>query len=238
METSTDPIERPGPVDGRSDRPKEVSSLVDWGVSAVLALVGIVLAASGWVVYTRVGRPELRDAVTAENVSIDGLSAGELVDVAVPFFEWVSIGLGVTGAILLVSSAGFALARWRTRKHVATHGGTTGTTWAHSVYGAVAGAVLSFVPFSTALGGAVAGYLRNGSSPSGAKIGALSGLLGSVPMATILGGALVGAVAGANAIGEGATGTLLAGVGLVLMVVLVSINVGLGALGGVLGKRL
>jgi hypothetical protein len=238
METSTDPIERPGPVDGRPDGPKEVSSLVDWGVSAVLALVGLILAASGWLVYTRLGRPEIREAVATENVSFEGLSASELVNLGVPFLDWVAIGLGVTGAILLASGIAFAVSRWRTHKHVATHGGTTGTTWAHSVYGAVAGAVLSFVPFSTALGGAVAGYLRNGSSPSGAKIGALSGLLGSVPMATILGGALVGAVAGANAIGEGATGTLLAGVGLVLLFVLVSINAGLGALGGVLGKRL
>jgi hypothetical protein len=49
---------------------------------------------------------------------------------------------------------------------------------------------------------------------------------------------IIGATGSASAIGEGAVGTLLALLGVVVLLVLALINAGLGALGGALGKRL
>jgi hypothetical protein len=242
MEPSPQRIDEAGPVDGRADSPRELPSLVDWGIGAVLTVVGLVLAAVGWLLSTQVNRAEIADAVEGESVSVvvgdQDLSPAEAVDAAVPLIDWLAIGLGATAAVLVVGGVGFAVLRRRTRKRVAREGGTTGTAGAHSMYGAAAGAVLSFIPFSTALGGAIAGYLRNGQSPSGAKVGAITGVLGTIPVAVLTLGVVVGAAGGASAIGEGAAGTLLALLGVVVLLVLALVNAGLGALGGALGKRI
>lgn len=237
METSTERVDGHGPVDGRSDSPKEVSSLVDWGISAVLTVIGLMLAAVAWLLFTRVDRPAIQDAVESETVTVEGLSRADVVDIAVPLVDWLAIGLGATATVLVVGGVGFAVVRRQTHKRAARTGETTGTPLAHATYGTAAAALLSFVPFSTALGGALAGYLRNGTPPSGAKVGALSGLLGTVPMAVLTAGVVVGGASGAAAIGEGGLGTLVAILGAIVVLILALINAGLGALGGALVDR-
>lgn len=66
------------------------------------------------------------------------------------------------------------------------------STLVNALIGAVAGVVLSFVPFSTVLGGAIAGYLERGTSEDGLKVGAIAGLIMFVPF--LLFGYLVAAV--------------------------------------------
>lgn len=54
-------------------------------------------------------------------------------------------------------------------------------TWLNALIGGVIGVVFSFIPLSTVIGGAVAGYLEGGDYSSGAKVGALAGLLAFIP---------------------------------------------------------
>ncbi len=53
---------------------------------------------------------------------------------------------------------------------------------ANIIIGGIVGLVLSFIPFSTALGGAVSGYLEAGSTRDGAVVGTLAGLVMILPM--------------------------------------------------------
>jgi hypothetical protein len=74
-----------------------------------------------------------------------------------------------------------------------------GDTLLNALIGAVVGIVLSFVPFSTVLGGAVAGYLQGGDRAEGLRVGALSGAVMLVPIflfATFFGGVFFFAAGG------------------------------------------
>ena len=57
----------------------------------------------------------------------------------------------------------------------------------NALIGGIIGVVFSFLPFSTVLGGAVAGYLEGGDYTSGAKVGAFAGLIAFVPLVFIMG---------------------------------------------------
>lgn len=57
-----------------------------------------------------------------------------------------------------------------------------GDTLINALVGAVATVLLTFLPFSPVLGGAVAGYLQRGDTREGAKVGAVSGLIASLPV--------------------------------------------------------
>lgn len=59
-------------------------------------------------------------------------------------------------------------------------------TLLNALIGAVVGVLLSFIPLSTILGGAVAGYLEGGDTATGAKVGALAGLIALVPFVFVL----------------------------------------------------
>ena len=60
-----------------------------------------------------------------------------------------------------------------------------GDTLINALIGAVVSVVLSFVPFSPVLGGAVAAYLQRGSRREGIRVGAISGLTTAVPLLLI-----------------------------------------------------
>lgn len=110
-------------------------------------------------------------------------------------------------------------------------------TLLNAVIGAIASIVLSFVPLSPVLGGAVAGYLQGGTRSDGLRVGAISGVFG------LLVGAVFFAIAlfflGIFAVGAGAPRALPA-LGVLLLVVGTVISalytVGLSAIGGWLGN--
>ena len=52
----------------------------------------------------------------------------------------------------------------------------------NSVIGAVVTTVVSFVPLSPVLGGAVAAYLNDSDTGNGIQIGAISGVMATIPM--------------------------------------------------------
>ncbi|MFC6757774.1 MULTISPECIES: DUF5518 domain-containing protein [Haloarcula] len=110
-------------------------------------------------------------------------------------------------------------------------------TLLNAVIGAVVSIVLSFVPFSTLLGGAVAGYLEGGTRSDGLRVGAISGVLGLVVGAVFFG--LFVLFFGVFYVGSGAPGAFGA-FGLLFFffaaVMSALYTVGLSALGGWLGN--
>lgn len=106
-------------------------------------------------------------------------------------------------------------------------------TLLNALIGGIAGIVLSFIPFSTVLGGGIAGYLEGGDSAAGAKVGAIAGLVAFVPLVFILGIVLVfvPVVSGPS------PGVQLAlWVSILVIVLLVALyTIGLGIVGGILG---
>lgn len=109
----------------------------------------------------------------------------------------------------------------------------TPNTLLNALIGGVAGVVLSFVPFSTVLGGGIAGYLEGGDSTAGAKVGALAGLVAFVPFVFIIGIVLV-FVPVVSVPGDGVQLALWVSTLFILLLAAVY-TVGLGILGGVLG---
>ncbi|WP_312854243.1 DUF5518 domain-containing protein [Natronococcus sp. JC468] len=94
--------------------------------------------------------------------------------------------------------------------------------------GGVVGVVLSFVPLSPVLGGAVAGYLEGGDTDGGLRVGALAGLVALVPV-LFVGFALL------FVLGFGPTSPALGLVGLFGLLFAAVYTVGLSALGGTIG---
>lgn len=94
--------------------------------------------------------------------------------------------------------------------------------------GGVAGVVLSFVPLSTLLGGAVAGYLEGGRPADGLTVGAIAGLVMLVPFAGILSFLLLFLGFGGMAASFGVMAVLV-------LIVSALYTVGLSVLGGYLG---
>ncbi|WP_174811785.1 DUF5518 domain-containing protein [Salinadaptatus halalkaliphilus] len=115
----------------------------------------------------------------------------------------------------------------------------TGRTIVHAIIGAVVGVVLSFIPFSTVIGGAVAGFLEGPDNREGAIVGALVGAITFLPFVGI--GLLLIAFMG---VGIGTAGVPIGGalIALLFFVFALSIvllyTVGMAVLGGYLGAYL
>jgi len=66
------------------------------------------------------------------------------------------------------------------------HGRGTSSTLLNGVLGAIVGVVLFFLPFSTVLGGAAAGYLEGGEPRNGAVVGVVAGVVTTLPLLLVL----------------------------------------------------
>lgn len=225
-----------GDASAQPDSRDPVPALVDWILGGVTVVVGFALLAVGVGMFTRVDRAVITEAITAEGVEVNGLTPSEAITAAVPFVDWLSAGMALTGVVLVAAAVGFVRARRRTRRRVASEGGTTATFWASAVYGAAVTALVSFVPGAGAVGGAVAAYLDE--SASGTRVGATAGLVGWALTLPLLVFVAVGFLAGAGAIGMLAGGAVLAGIAIVGELVALAVNAGLGALGGYATDRL
>jgi hypothetical protein len=114
-----------------------------------------------------------------------------------------------------------------------------GDTLINAGIGLVASIVLSFLPFSPLLGGAVAGYLEGGDGRDGLRVGAISGALGLVVGAVVLVLFVVGfgvVFSGAPSPQAGLLGSLSLVFFVVGSVVGVVYLLGLSALGGAIGN--
>ncbi|WP_247003525.1 DUF5518 domain-containing protein [Halosolutus gelatinilyticus] len=115
----------------------------------------------------------------------------------------------------------------------------TGRTLINAIIGAVVGVVLSFIPFSTVVGGLVAGFLEGPDERRGAIVGALAGIITFLPIAA---GAVL--VLGFLGFGFGVAAVPIEGFAIVMLFVFVGAalvflyTVGLSLLGGYLGAYL
>lgn len=105
-------------------------------------------------------------------------------------------------------------------------------TLLNALIGAVVTVVLSWVPLSPVLGGAVAGYLE---ADDGLTVGAISGAIASIPLfGVLLLAVLFLPIAGGDPV-FAAVGVVFV---LVALVLALAYGVALGALGGVIGVYL
>lgn len=101
-------------------------------------------------------------------------------------------------------------------------------TFINALLGAIVGMVLSLLPFSTVLGGAIAGYLEGGSNDDGFKVGALAGVIMFLPFLLLL------YALGAILVFGGAPGVFSA-ILVFIFVFAALYTIGAGMLGGVIG---
>jgi hypothetical protein len=212
-----------------------VPAVVDWLIGIFIGLFGLALTGAGLSILLRVDRTLIADTVRSDDFDVDGLTEAEFIDAAVPFVDWFSAGLVLTGLFLIVGVGIFVVKRQRTRRRVSREGGTTATFLACSVYGAAVTILTSYIPGSAIAGGGAAAYLYDGNAT---RIGAVSGLVGSLFTIPITFFLIAGFVAGATAIGELAVGVLLVTIIAVGELFTVGLTVGFGALGGYVADRL
>lgn len=139
-----------------------------------------------------------------------------------------SIALAAIGG-----AVGGYLARPSTRAQLSAGARSSDSPIWHGVIGGVVAVVLSFIPYSTVLGGLVAGYLEGGTLRDGAIVGTIAGLVALIPLmfiAIFVIGVfgLFGGIAGA------ATGVFIV---LVLAIGLVYV-IALSVVGGIIGAYL
>lgn len=105
-------------------------------------------------------------------------------------------------------------------------------TLLNGVIGGFIGVILGFIPFSTVLGGGVAGYLEGGDIKSGSKVGAIAGGVALIPMLIIL--AVVSVFTPIIVVGHGGNVRILAAI--IFFILFATIYIlGFSILGGILG---
>jgi hypothetical protein len=225
-------------VGGERTGGETLSKGVDWVVTALLVLGGLLFGLLGVFMNGIADRAEIARLVADGTIQSTTLSDAELVDVTYSMAWWGGLGLVVTGVLMLVGGVAFFTYRRRARERRTELGMTGPDTTTNAIVGGVITIVAGFVPLSPILGGAIAGYLQRGSRDGGAKVGAFSGVVASVPIALLFAFLVVGLGAVVAEVTAGVVA--IAGIlGLVVgLVAVIAYMVGLGALGGYLGAYL
>lgn len=220
---------------------RSVPEFVDWIVAAVIALTGLAMTVGGTVMTFVVDRALLEEGVQSGRITVvvfeRELTEAEMLDFTLEVVFWTGVGTLLTGIALVAVAVAYVLARRRAHRR-AGEDRSAGTYRANAVLGAVATAVLSFVPFSPVVGGGVAGYLDHFASGRSTSVGALSGVLAVAPALAVLAFVTGGLFAGLSAVGETGLGIVTAATMLLVVLFVVAYGAGLGALGGFAGGRI
>lgn len=214
-----------------------VPAVLDWLIAAIVALVGMALIVAGSALVFAIDRPLIAEAVSDGTLTSDVLTGEEMVELVLAVATWTGAGLLVTGGLLLVGGVAYAIHRRRSRRAAAA-GQPVSYFWTNAVLGAVTTVVASFLPFSPAIGGGVAGYLERGESERATSVGALSGLLAAAPLLVVLLFLLVGVVVGLTDAGEIGVAVVAGTATLLGLMVVAVVGAGLGAIGGFVGGKL
>ncbi|WP_181686965.1 DUF5518 domain-containing protein [Halorhabdus salina] len=150
--------------------------LVDWGIAALLGVIGLLSIVGGFLLQDFVDRSLIADVIHDPEFQSDVLTEAEAIDAIGSTLEWMSFGLMTIGGVLVLIAVAVVVAHGRAR---ASNQRTPG--WILGVTGAIVGTVFSFVPLSPAIGGGIAGYLDSRRDTSGIGVGALAGLFAAVP---------------------------------------------------------
>jgi hypothetical protein len=214
--------------------------VVDWILGALIALSGVLSLVSASALLFLVDQDFLAEAIEAENVTVtvgtSDLTETEAIEVADAITSWVGLGMLVAGLGLVLFAIGYVIVRHRAHRRY-ERGGPISSYTTHAVLGAVATAVLSFLPFSPVLGGGLAGYLERGESDRTVSAGTFAGFLPVLPFVVILLFLLVGLVSGLRTVDQ--TGAAVVAGAAIFFGMMFAATVGavLGALGGYLGGK-
>jgi len=213
---------------------------VDWLAGVFIAVGGLLSLVGGSVSWFVVDNDALAEGIKEGTVTVglvtEELAEAETIEVVDAVVSWASAGMIATGVGMILFAAGYVVSRHRTRRR-AGRDGTVGSYGAHAVLGAVATGVLSFIPLSPGVGGALAGYLECGESERTVSAGALSGLLAMLPFLSVLVFVFGGLITGLRAVELGGMATVAGATALFALAVVAAIGAGLGALGGYAGGR-
>lgn len=217
-----------------------IPAVLDWLVALATAVGGVALVAAGSAVFAVVDSGRITEEMSAGEVTVvtaeRTLSDAEAATLATDVLNWTATGLVVTGVGLAAFAVLYGVTRYRNR-------GRDGrlTTRQHgrhaAVCGAVATAVLSFLPFSPVFGGGVAAYLDLPDTDRAVRIGALAGGLAAVPAVVLLAFTTVGLYTGLSVVDDTwarVITVLSMGLG---AVVTLAVSAGLGGVGGYVGDE-
>ncbi|WP_136690005.1 DUF5518 domain-containing protein [Halorhabdus amylolytica] len=228
--------------DGNSDvftRP--VPEYIHWLAGVIIALGGMALTVGGTALTFVVDRGLLQEGIESGEITVivleRDLTEAQMLDLSLEIVNWTGIGLLVTGIGLVLFAIGYVAVRHRARREVSDDEHVDSYR-ASAVLGAVATAVLSFVPFSPVLGGGLAGYLEQTESGRSISVGGVAGFLSMVPALVILAFVSAGLYNGFATIGESGLGIVVGTVMVLTVLFVAAYGAGLGALGGFAGGRL
>ena len=239
---STDELASETPPSPSADEQNgsKLPAAVEWVLGVLVALGGVLALGIGTALGTAVDRETVTDAIEDGDVvaGTEELTAAEGTEVVDTLVSWVEIGFFVVGAGMIVAAVGYLYVRRQARQQ-ARAGQQPDAFGTHALLGAVIGAVLSFIPLATGLGGAVAGYFERSDSSSGhpTRAGAVSGLLLVMPVLVLLAFMFAGLVSGLQAVGQGDAVGVSVVLGLLTGAISAAITAGVGALGGFVGGR-
>lgn len=202
---------------------------LDWAIGGVLALLGLLVAIGGGVLYTAVDRSEIATLLEESEFRSDVLTEAEAIDGLVALAEWGGLGLAAAGVSIVLIGVAVVVAHGRARRQ-----GRGTPRWILGVVGAIVNTVLSFIPFSPILGGAAASHLSTDREASGVAAGAFAGLFTIIPALVALAFVGVGLFTGL----PGSTAAAAIAALVVGALLTIAYIVGLSALGGYIGRRL
>ncbi|SIR65279.1 DUF5518 domain-containing protein [Natronorubrum thiooxidans] len=237
VSTPTESATAEGHPVGRSPLPE----FVDWLFGAIIALSGLFLVVGGSALVFLVDRTLLAEGVEDGTITVTvgttELTDAETLTVADAVVSWTGPGLLLTGVGLVLFAVGYVVARHRAHRQAGTDDPVS-SYGTFAVLGAVTTVVLSFIPVSPAVGGALAGYLERGESDRTVSVGTLAGLLPMLPVIAILLFVFGGLVTGLLAIEQAGNAIVVGTVVLLSVLLVATVGAGLGALGGYVGGRL
>lgn len=218
-----------------------IPEIVDWLIAALLAIGGLALALGGsailWVSDENAIAEAIAAGVAEGTVESDVLDPGELTAVATETAFWLGLGLLLTGLGMVVAGVLYVVARRRVRRSGPDRN-RRGLLLGNAILGAVVTGLLSFIPVSPILGGAVSGYVHRKQASGVTTVGALSGLFAALPLVAIMIFLTVGLTSGFASAGVGGVGIVVVFAMVIAMLVLLVFSVGLGGIGGYLADAI
>lgn len=237
--TATPPADEE--LEGHPTADGPLPEFVDWLLGAVVALGAAILLVCGTALVFLVDRADIEAGVEEGTITVTvgatELTDAETISVADAVVSWTGVGLILTGIAMLLFAAGFVAVRHRAHRRAGADEGV-GSYGTIAVLGAIVTVVLSFVPISPALGGALAGYLERGESDRTVSVGALAGVLPLVPVVAIFLSVTGGLIAGLLTVGQVGNAAVLGTTLLLAALLVAAVGAGLGAFGGYVGGRL
>lgn len=202
---TTDETDQSGVSDGHPLADGPLPEFVEWILGGLIAIGGFFLLIGGSALVFVVDRDSLAQEIEEGTITVTihtvDLTEDEMLEVADSIVSWTGIGLLVVGTATILFAVGYVIIRHRKRRR-AGEGEPVTSYGSNVVLGAVATGILSVIPFSPGIGGALAGYLERANSDRTISVGALAGLLAMTPILVILLFVLGGLVAGFQTIDQ------------------------------------